>query len=115
MVRRPDADPGVLNLAAPVADGTRIYVPVVGEEVPPTPPLPVAVAPGATAPPGPIDLNRATAGRARRPAGHRPVDGRRPSSTTARANGPFASVDDLEAVRGIGPAKLEAIRALVTV
>lgn len=30
------------------------------------------------------------------------------------ANGPFATVDDLEAVRGIGPAKLDAIRELVT-
>ena len=39
----------------------------------------------------------------------------RPSSTIATANGPFASVDDLEAVRGIGPAKLEALRGLVTV
>jgi competence protein ComEA len=31
------------------------------------------------------------------------------------ANGPFATVDELEAVRGIGPAKLESIRPLVTV
>lgn len=31
------------------------------------------------------------------------------------AHGPFASVDDLEAVRGIGPAKLEALRDAVTV
>jgi competence protein ComEA len=30
------------------------------------------------------------------------------------ANGPFASVDALADVRGIGPAKLEAIRPLVT-
>jgi competence protein ComEA len=31
------------------------------------------------------------------------------------ANGPFASVDGLDAVRGIGPSKLEALRDLVTV
>ena len=30
-------------------------------------------------------------------------------------HGPFASVDDLADVRGIGPAKLEALRGLVTV
>jgi competence protein ComEA len=30
-------------------------------------------------------------------------------------NGPFASVDDLDAVPGIGTAKLDAIRDLVTV
>ena len=28
-------------------------------------------------------------------------------------NGPFASVDELDRVRGIGPAKLEALRGLV--
>ena len=109
---RPDAAPGALNLAAPLADGTRIYVPVVGEEVPPTPP--VAVAPGPTTPPGPIDLNRATAAELDE------LPGIGPSTAQAivdhrTANGPFASVDDLEAVRGIGPAKLDAIRALVAV
>ena len=35
--------------------------------------------------------------------------------THREANGPFASVDDLEQVRGIGPAKLATIRPLVTV
>lgn len=31
------------------------------------------------------------------------------------ANGPFVTVEDLESVRGIGPAKLESLRPLVTV
>jgi competence protein ComEA len=31
------------------------------------------------------------------------------------SNGPFGSVDDLGEVRGIGPAKLDALRGLVTV
>ena len=109
---RPDAVSSALNLAAPLTDGTRIYVPMVGEEVPPTPA--VAVAPGPTTPPGPIDLNRATA------AELDDLPGIGPSTAQAivehrTANGPFAAVDDLEAVRGIGPAKLDAIRALVTV
>ncbi|MEO6571639.1 MAG: helix-hairpin-helix domain-containing protein, partial [Ilumatobacteraceae bacterium] len=30
-------------------------------------------------------------------------------------NGPFASVDDLDRVPGIGPAKLDALRDLVSV
>jgi competence protein ComEA len=43
-----------------------------------------------------------------------------PSTATAIVSyrtqiGPFASVDDLLKVRGIGPAKLDAIRELVAV
>lgn len=106
-----DAAPGALNLAAPLSDGARVYVPVIGEEVPAAP-APGAAAP--SAPTGPIDLNRATAAELDGLPGIGPA--------TAQAivdhrstNGPFASVDDLEAVRGIGPAKLDAIRELVGV
>jgi len=107
-----EADLDRLNLAAPVVDGQRIYVPVVGGTVPPEPPVPT---PAATSPPaGPVDLNR---------AGIDELDslpGIGPSTAAAivehrERNGPFGSVDDLEQVPGIGPAKLDAIRALVTV
>ena len=37
------------------------------------------------------------------------------ANVAREATGPFASVDDLEEVRGIGPAKLDALRGLVTV
>lgn len=107
----PDADVNALNLAAPVGDGERIYVPIVGEAVPPPP----AVSPGGSvAPQGPIDLNRATAGELDELPGVGPATAQ--AIVAHRdANGPFASVDDLEQVRGIGPAKLESIRPLVTV
>ena len=110
------ADPNALALAAPLTDGERVYVPKVGEVVPAGSAL-GAVRPdaggGDGAPTGPIDLNRATVEDLDRLPGIGP--------STAQAiidhrdqHGPFGSVDDLLDVRGIGPAKLDAIRDLVT-
>jgi len=119
-----EADVDRLNLAAPLTDGERVYVPRVGE---------VAVAPavgpsgsaagspgsgsggGTGAAPGtPIDLNRATE------AELDVLPGVGPATAAAivrhrEANGPFSRVDDLLEVRGIGPAKLESLRDLVRV
>lgn len=109
-----DADLDALNLAAPLADGERVYVPAVGEVDPAA--LPAGPpGTGATASPaGPVDLNTASA------ADLDGLPGVGPSTAQAIVddrdrNGPFASVDDLDRVRGIGPAKLEALRELVTV
>lgn len=106
------ADLDVVNLAAAVRDGERIYVPVVGEVIP------ALVAgdsePEATAPAGPVNVNLATADQLDVLPGVGP--------TTAAAivahrqeNGPFLTVEQLGDVRGIGPAKLDALRGLVTV
>lgn len=116
---RPDADLARLNLAEIVMDGSRIYVPVAGEQPPP------ALSPtggngsgggsaGGASPGAPLNLNAATAGELDT------LPGVGPSTAAAivahrDANGPFAAVEDLLAVRGIGPAKLEAIRVLVAV
>ena len=111
-----DADVDTLNLAAPLADGSRIYVPAVGEDVSATTLIDVPFVTGAVdaGPVGPIDVNQATA------AELDGLPGVGPATSTAivterQRNGPFLSVDDLERVPGIGPAKLASIRELVTV
>jgi competence protein ComEA len=117
----PDADLGRINLAAVLADGQQVYVLRPGE----TPPLPPpgagaaglggsggSGAPGGTG--GLVDINTASAAQLEELPGVGP--------TTAAAiishrdqHGPFASVDDLLDVRGIGEAKLEQLRDLATV
>ncbi len=115
-----DADLDGLNLAAPVADGQRIYVPVAGEVDPATvpsggPPGPEAVVGGIGADSsGPIDLNTATAAQLETLPGIGPATAAAIIDDRDR-HGPFATVADLERVPGIGPAKLAAIADRVTV
>lgn len=118
------ADLDAVNLAAALVDAAQVYVPKRGE----TPKRPVIrPLPGVNLPPKigisstpdltvtePVDLNSAT---------ERQLDtlpGIGPS--TARAiityrlqHGPFARIEDLLNVRGIGPAKLEALVGFVRV
>jgi competence protein ComEA len=113
-----EADPNALNLAAPVIDGDRVEVPIVGSAPPPGQSgtghsHATADGSAAGAPPGPVDLNEATAGELEALPGIGPA--------TAAAiveyrthSGPFGGVDDLLDVPGIGPAKLDAIRDAVT-
>ena len=105
----PDADAGRVNLAAELTDGTQVYVPVVGE----TPPAGVTTVSGEDSS-GPIDLNIADA------AALETLPGVGPATAAAildhrDRNGPFASVDGLLEVRGIGEAKLAQLRDLVRV
>lgn len=113
-----DADLGRINLAAAVVDGQQIYVLRQGELA--APPLAEQSMPPADggaeggSGTGLVDLNAATATQLDELPGVGPA--------TAEAiiahreqHGPFASVDDLLDVRGIGEAKLEALRDLATV
>ena len=109
-----------LNLAAPLADGQRLYVPRRGEAVP------AGGRPRRRRRSGarrrgrgrtrrPDRPQHGHGGAARRPPRGRPGDGRRHRRRTASATARSPSVDGLLDVRGIGPAKLEALRDLVTV
>lgn len=118
------ADLNPVNLAASLVDAAQIYIPKRGE-VPQTKvsrPLPGVNLPPSSnvnsavgsASPQPIDVNMATEQQL--------VDLPGVGPSTARAivayrliHGPFASVEDLLNVRGIGPAKLEALLGLVRV
>lgn len=107
-----DADTTSLNLAAPVEDGQKVHVPLLGEE-------PVAEAGGqevAVASPqaepaagGLINVNVAG------PEELTALPGVGEATAAAiveerERNGAFASVDDLARVSGIGPKKLEKLR-----
>jgi competence protein ComEA len=107
-----DADLDVVNLAATVRDGERIYVPRVGEVVPAVIGNDAAV--GDTVAAGPVNVNSATEDQLD------VLPGVGPATAAAivahrQQNGPFQDVDQLGDVRGIGPAKLDALRGLVTV
>ena len=117
---RPDADSQSLNLAAVLVDGQRVYLPKSGEVATTAlqtqaPAVAATVDPSGTAvvpAPGAVDINHADAATFDR------LPGIGPSTAAAivayrEANGPYGSPDDLLKVRGIGPAKLEAIRSMV--
>ncbi|MFZ8999364.1 MAG: helix-hairpin-helix domain-containing protein [Ilumatobacteraceae bacterium] len=108
------ADLDGLNLASPIVDGQRVYVPEIGEVAPRLVPSGGSGGPKEGSAATPLDLNRATVDQLDA------LPGIGPSTAAAivgdrDANGPFASVDDLERVPGIGPAKLAALRDLVVV
>jgi competence protein ComEA len=112
---RADADLARLNLAAPVNDGERIAVPTADGSTPPLAGGATSGSPsnvGEPAAAGPVNVNTADAEQLDA------LPGVGPATAAAivadrEANGPFATVDDLSRVRGIGPAKLEQLRPLV--
>jgi len=103
------ADLGRVNLAAKVTDGQRIAVPVVGEV------MASGDASGAVEDTGgPVNLNTATAKQLEELPGIGPTLAEAIVTERERAGG-FKSVDDLQRVRGIGPARFETLRELVVV
>ena len=114
------ADLKRVNLAAVLVDGQQLWIPRIGERlVPNTLPITLPNAAPSNAVPSTgvtalVDINQATVADLDRLPGIGPSTARAIVDHRTR-NGPFASVDDLLAVRGIGPAKLAELRALVRV
>jgi competence protein ComEA len=109
---RDGADLMVLNLAAPLTDGQQVLVPKKGRSVTPVGTSTGGTVTGTTG--GLVNINTADEPTLETLNGVGPV--------TAAAiikyreeNGPFATVDQLDAVSGIGPATLEELRDQVTV
>ena len=123
------ADLVVVNLAAPLVDAAQVFIPRMGSTPRVTLPRPHAginfpvvggtgagggAVGSATSAAGIVDINSATL------SDLDALPGVGPSTAQAiidyrTANGPYASVDDLLNVRGIGPSKLAAMRARVRV
>lgn len=116
-----DADPVAVNLAQGLVDGMQIYVPTAGEIAPP----PVISAPAPVDVPGTsrmggitmqglIDLNTATQRDLEMLPGIGPATAEK-IIAYREANGPFATIEAIMDVPGIGEAKFEAIKDLITV
>lgn len=125
-----DADTSAINLARVLTDGEQIVVPVHGEDAPAPGAAPAAPAAPPAAPPAPgappagpgpdppgqalVNINTADA------AGLDTLPGVGPATAEAiithrTEHGPFATVDELIDVPGIGEATLARLRDLVTV
>jgi competence protein ComEA len=105
------ADRTAVNLAAPVADGQQVLVPVRGSPG-------AAAATAADAPPSsgaaapPVSLSSATPEQLDALPGVGPVTAQK-IVTYREQHGAFRSVDELDAIPGIGPARIADLRGLV--
>ena len=103
---RPKAALELINLAAPVADGQQVIVPLKGKDGA------VAAAEVPGAPPQPVHLNSATLEELDTLPGIGPVTAQKILDYRTE-HGAFSSVDELDAVPGIGPARLAELKDLV--
>ena len=112
------ADGDRLNLAEPLSDGTRLWVPLVGEQQPPdlvrATPGSAAVVPAGSVGGVTVNINSADV------SALQSLPGIGPAIAAAivehrHQHGPFTSVGDLDKVPGIGAGRLDQIRDLVSV
>ena len=105
----PKADRTLVNLAAPLADGEQVIVPV---RVSGAGAAGISGSSGSAAPAGPVHLNVATLEQLDALPGVGPVTAQKILDYRQK-HGAFGSVDELDAVPGIGPARLDQLRDLV--
>jgi competence protein ComEA len=98
-----DADLALINLAAPVADGQQVIVPVRGPEGAATPDVPGG---------GRVSLSSATLEQLDALPGVGPVTAQKIVDYREQ-HGAFGSVRELDAIPGIGPARLAQLKDLV--
>ena len=123
----PEADTEQLNLARVLTDGEQIRVPRIGEVLPDPAPQPTGPTGGAGpqtgtatggtgggSASGTVNINTASASELEKLPGIGPALAQR-IVEYRDSHGPFASVDALTDVPGIGKAKLEALREQATV
>ncbi len=118
-----EAEQGSLNLAAFIQDGEHIRVPAQGTESPPaeaasqagnSPSAPPVARSQAPASPGKINLNTASQAELESLPGIGPSLAQR-IIAYREENGPFKTIEDIQKVKGIGPAIFEKIKDLITV
>jgi competence protein ComEA len=104
------ADLSQVNLAAPLADGEQVVVPLRGAPV--AAPGAGAGGTGGSASTGPVHLSTATLDQLDSLPGIGPVTAQKILDYRAK-HGAFTSVDELDAVPGIGPSRMDQLRDLV--
>jgi len=98
------ADLTLVNLAAPLADGTQVVVPIKAPAG-----SAAAGSGGATAPAGPVHLNVATLEQLDELPGVGPVTAQKILDYRQK-HGAFSSLEELDAIPGIGAARIEQLR-----
>ena len=102
------ADTTSLNLAAPLSDGEKVHVPVVGEDVEET-----GTGTGGAGP-SVVDINTAGVEELDALPGIGPATAEKIVSDREQ-NGPFLAIEDLMRVSGIGETKFEELQGLICV
>jgi competence protein ComEA len=108
-----DADLDCINLALELRDQQQVYVPRQGETGPP-PPVSGGEPQGGGSTGLPININTATTAELETLPRIGPTMAQR-IVEYREANGPFAAIEDIQNVPGIGPATFEGMKDLITV